>query len=248
MFKEETYYSWPKDVDWAAAISNIHAKLKEEFKLEQASYGFRKWDHSFSINKGPTEHYTCDSHDEFKEVISSVKHFTSFMWHNIYKPISKPPKKFQNMISFGAVDDLTDERFGVGIDFSKSSIEIAAHAKNNLGYIERVLDIVRKEISLESPSRIDDDPYRRKMCEPNIFIARHFDDKGNSYYSDISNFLSLVGFNVLQGEEYTSDSIPPKSCKRFSQCENQYFPLPRLAKSDNRYPFFSNCGSAIVLL
>lgn len=114
------------------------------------------------------------------------------------------------MISFGAVDDLTDERFGVGIDFSKSSIEIAAHAKNNLGYIERVLDIVRKEISLESPSRIDDDPYRRKMCEPNIFIARHFDDKGNSYYSDISNFLSLVGFNVLQGEEYTSDSIPYK--------------------------------------
>ncbi|QII13635.1 hypothetical protein KsCSTR_42560 [Candidatus Kuenenia stuttgartiensis] len=42
--------------------------------------------------------------------------------------------------------------------------------------------------------------------------------------------------------------LTPKSCKRFSQCENQYFPLPRLAKSDNRYPFFSNCGSAIVLL
>ncbi|QII11529.1 hypothetical protein KsCSTR_21500 [Candidatus Kuenenia stuttgartiensis] len=56
----------------------------------------------------------------------------------------------------------------------------------------------------------------------------------------------MLSSGLTPGE--ISEIIQPKSCKRFSQCENQYFPLPRLAKSDNRYPFFSNCGSAIVLL
>ncbi len=102
---------------------------------------------------------------------------------------------------------------------SKSGITVSVHAQNNLGFIERVHDVVRNELHLERPKRIDDDSYRRKMLNATVFIARHFDNKGDEYYSTISHFLSLLGFDVLQGEEYRSDSIPEKVKHKIDQQE-----------------------------
>jgi hypothetical protein len=191
----------------------------DEYKLIQAEYGSRQWDHSFHIRKNETEKYTCDNHNEFITTISSLPYYSTFGWHNIYK--RAPQEIIEKVGSFFSKPLKTikesEERFGVGVDFYKSEIEVGVHAQNNLGFIERVHDVVRNELHLERPKRIDDDSYRRKMLNATVFIARHFDDKGDKYYSTISNFLSLLGFDVLQGEEYISDSIPEKVKHKIDQ-------------------------------
>jgi hypothetical protein len=222
MFKTEIYYTHKKMINFSDSIKNIHEKIIEEFNFQQADYGHRKWDLSFGVHKSNDESYTCDFHQELINVLANVPYYESFHWHNIYEP--KPKEKVIKIDGWlssksKTIFEKSDERFGVGIDYSKQNIKVGVHSLDNLSFIERTHLIIKDELGLERPQRLEGDDYRRKMLDPKIFFARHFDKKGNEYYSTISNFLSLLGFEVTQGEEYESTGIPDKVKHRIDQNE-----------------------------
>lgn len=212
MFKTETYYSHKKGINFVESIKKIHEKIMNEFNLQPSEYGNRKWDNSFGVTINNNERYHCDTHEELMDVLANVPYFESFRWHKVYeeKPLALKSKVFGLFSSKTVIKgEGSNLRFGIGVDYSKHGIEVGAHAEN-LSFIERSHSIVRDELGLVRPERLEKDDYRRKMLDPKIFIARHFDNKGNDYYSTIYNFLSNLGFHVSQGEEYQSTGIPDK--------------------------------------
>ena len=206
MFKTVTYQRWPRSLPFAEKIRKVDETLRKEFGLRRASGGYRRWDNTFSLRKTPTEHFTCDSHKEFMAVITTVPYFESFAWHSTYLRV----------FSFGP---LSPTRFGVGVDFTRSQVEISVHAENDLGFIERAHELVRTMMDLSNPDRIDNEGYRRKMLDASVFVARHFDPTADEYYLRMSTFLELLAFDVKQGEDYTSEAIPEKVKRRLEQQE-----------------------------
>jgi hypothetical protein len=190
-----------------------------EFNLQPCKYGYRRWDNSYGVTKNNDERYHCDTHDEFIDVLTNVPYFETFSWHKVYeeKPVELKTKIFGLFSSKTVIKKETSYlRFGIGIDYTKHEIEVGAHAEN-LSFIERSHSIVRDELGLARPERIEKDDYRRKMLDPKIFIARHFDQKGNDYYSSLYNFFLNLGFQVAQGEDYQSTDIPDKIKHRIDQ-------------------------------
>jgi hypothetical protein len=206
MFKTVTYQKWPRTLPFAEKIQQVDETLRKEFGLRRVSSGFRQWDNSFSLRKTPTENYICDSHKEFIAVITTVPYFESFTWHSTYTRV----------FSLGP---LSFTRFGVGVDFTRSHVEITVHASNDLGFIERAHELVRTMMDLGNPERIDSEGYRRKMLDASVFVARHFDPTSDEYYRRLSTFLELLGFDVKQGEDYTSGAIPEKVKQRIDRQE-----------------------------
>ena len=207
MFKTINYNQWPKTVDFKNAIGEVFYMVTKEFKLVPALYGFRKWDNSFHIRINENENYTCDSHREFISVFKTISDFDTFSWHIVLAP------------RFNISGILSSKRFGLGIDFSKRQIEVSAHAESDLGFIERTHEIIKKKLELKISEKLEKDSYRRKMLDPKIFISRHFDNLSNNVYYTLSSFLMLLGFDVIQGEEYTSDLIPDKVAHKIEQQE-----------------------------
>lgn len=205
MFKTVTYQKWPKALSFGKKIQHIDQTLRKEFRLRRVSDGFRQWDNSFHLTKTLTERYTCDNHEEFISVINSVPYYESFIWHSTYV----------RRLCFAL---LSFKRFGVGVDFNRRQVEVSVHA-NDLGFIERVHELVRTIMDLGNPEHIDKDRYRQKMLDASVFVARHFDQTADEYYRRISNFLGLLDFDVKQGEEYTSEDIPAKVKRRIDQQE-----------------------------
>lgn len=206
MFKTVKYQKWPKSLPFAEKIQHVDETLRKEFRLRRVSMGLRQWDNSFRLRKTPTEDYTCDSHKEFIAVIMSVPYFESFSWHSTYAPVL-------------GLYPLSPTRFGVGVDFTRREVEVAVHASNDLGFIERAHELVRTVMDLGNPERIDKEGYRQKMLDASVFVARHFDPTADGYYRRLSSFLELLDFDVKQGEEYTSEAIPEKVKRRIYQQE-----------------------------
>lgn len=204
MFKTENYHVRPKEIDFAETIEAVHEWLCEEFRLAQASSRGRQWDLSYGVVISPTERFVCDSHKELIAVLSAKRTWEAFHWHNTYRPR-------------GWFKALKQQRRGVGIDVSARAVEVAVHADDDLGFIERVHGHMRDAFGLIRIERTDADPYRRKMVDPSVFVARHFDLSGERQYLQLYNFLSLLGFQVMQGEEYASTDIPEKVKHRIDQ-------------------------------
>lgn len=58
------------------------------------------------------------------------------------------------------------------------------------------------------------DARRAIYPQPTVFVGRHFDSSGDESFSGLSKFLRMLGFDVRQGEEYRSESIPKKVAAR----------------------------------
>jgi nucleoside 2-deoxyribosyltransferase len=52
---------------------------------------------------------------------------------------------------------------------------------------------------------------------PTVFIGRHFDTDSELKFNKLSEFLTQLGFNVKQGEEYSSRDVPGKVKGRIEQ-------------------------------
>lgn len=198
MFKSVVYNQWPKSLEFKKVLEEIYTIVKTENKLVPAYYGFREWDKIFHIRINDNEDYTCDSKKEFTSVLESITYFEYFKWHILFAP----------RFSFSGL--LSNKRYGLGIDYSERKIDVSVHAHDNFGFIEKTHDLIKKKLELKISEKLERDNYRRKMLDPKIFISRHFDNQTNNLYYSISTFLTLLGFNVVQGEEYTSDLIPDK--------------------------------------
>jgi hypothetical protein len=182
---------WPKDLDFLAKIKAFTSQIKKEYRLINASTGDRKWDNTFTVYIDSVEHYVCDTEDEFFQVLDKHPKYASFSFHRCLRKV------------------FSGARYGVGIDFTGSVVEIHAHS-HELAFIDRVFAIVETECELEKGLKADPDKYRKKMLEPSIFVSRHFDSEGDAYFRRLERPLNLLGFSVLQGEDYAAAPIPQK--------------------------------------
>ncbi|MCX6237580.1 MAG: hypothetical protein NTY07_08505 [Bacteroidia bacterium] len=203
MFKTTVFTIWPDNLDFFEKIKRLSESIKSEFKLKTATYGDREWDNKFSLWIDQNEHYVCDSENEFLEILNKRKKFQSFRWHLCLKP--------RGLFK-------SDFICGIGIDFDNRKFEVSSHS-DNLSFVDRAIQIVKEEFVLSKPEFIDNDGYRRKMLSPKIFISRHFDEYTYRLYYRFESFLQLLGFDVKQGEEYTSSSIPDKVKHRIDEQE-----------------------------
>ena len=58
-----------------------------------------------------------------------------------------------------------------------------------------------------------------KTRAPAIFVARHFDEEGDSAFRPLSEYLTLLGYVVLQGGERTSSMIPYRIQNRIAEAD-----------------------------
>jgi hypothetical protein len=191
MFKTSKYKIWPNETNFGEVIKSTVSKIITEYNFIIAEYGYRKWDNLFHVTICDSENYTCDSDKEFYSVLESNKSFERFTFHICFK------KRFR------------DQRFGVGIDFDGRNIEIGVHA-DRIDFVDHVTSLIERELSLQKGFSADKDKYRYKMLDPKIFISRHFDKTGDDYYNRIEPLLTKLGFDVLQGEDYSAAAIPEK--------------------------------------
>lgn len=201
MFKTIVFTVWPDNLDFPKSLEAISRSIMSEFNLKVAHDGYRKWDNSFNIYIDGNEHYVCDNENELLEILNKRKTFRSLTWHLCLKP--------KRMLK-------SDYRYGIGIDFNNRTFEVSSHS-DNLSFVDRSIQIVKELLNLSKPEFIDNDGYRRKMLNPKIFISRHFDEYSTRIYYRFSSFFQLIGFDIKQGEEYTSSSIPDKVKHRIDE-------------------------------
>jgi len=200
MLKRIKYDLWPKDFNFALGIEEVVKTIKTEFNIIPTRFGFRNADSTFNIYIDNNQSVRFESLKKFLRYFKTLREFESFSC-NI---------AFTKLISFGLVVE------GIWIEYSKSNIEVTCHAGDTY-FVERAIEIVQGILKLSIVARYDSDEYRWKYLDPTIFISRHFDALADKYYSEISSFLSLLGFSVNQGEEYTASLIPEKVKHRMDQ-------------------------------
>ena len=72
------------------------------------------------------------------------------------------------------------------------------------------LEEARTRFNLRNPNPPLPDPERRKDVHATVFLGRHFDEQAKRAADKVGRFLSLIGFDVVDGEEYNAQPIPEK--------------------------------------
>jgi hypothetical protein len=193
MLKVIKYSLWPKKTVFSDGIEKIVDTIRKEFRLSVTSFKARDGDSVFIIQIDDNEHVRFEKYTKFISYFRTVSQFVSFDCN----------------ISFHKKLTMDFDIKGIWIQYRSDGIQITCHSED-ARFVDRSHEIAKGILNLERVIRYDPDQYRWKYLDPKIFISRHFDSIGNKYYSDIEPFLSLLGFDVNQGEEYTSGSIPDK--------------------------------------
>lgn len=98
-------------------------------------------------------------------------------------------------------------RTGISFDQQKVQVDVASQ---DVDLVEATHRFIKDTFNLRNPEVPIAPDNRPKHLQPTVFIAHHFDAVGGEYFKKVSSFLELLGFNVKQGEEYTSQAIPDK--------------------------------------
>lgn len=137
------------------------------------------------------ESASTGSFDEFLAAIKKNPRFTDFNIEIIYRT-EKREKTIKFQISFGR------GAIGVAIESSDDDLGIVAHS------------FICEEFGLSNPSFPEADHDRAKYLQATIFLGRHFDEQSQEPSQRLERFLSLIGFRVVEGDEYRAEPIPDK--------------------------------------
>src|ERR1035441_2551897 len=149
------------------------------------------FDNSFEIRISEAETVRCESFPEFIDVLRRIHVFNSFQCNPYFCDEKGKPYL----------------RTGVSFDQRIVTIDIAS---DNGDMVDAGHRFLKETFNLRNPEIPPSPDDRPKHLHPTVFVGRHFDHIGQQYYSALSTFLELLGFEVKQGEEYTSTSIPEK--------------------------------------
>jgi hypothetical protein len=189
MWRTIKYSIWPREIRFEDGLLAI-VEFAKKRNLAPSS-GKVLFDNIFQITITELERVKCDNLDEFIEVMRRTPLFNSFECNPFFK-INKQDKFLRT-----------------GISFDHHRVEVAA-ASSDVDLVEATHRFIRETFNLRNPEIPSSPDDRPKYLHPTVFIGRHFDDFGDDYYSKLSSFLDLLGFEVKQGEEYTSQAIPEK--------------------------------------
>lgn len=186
MLRTMKYNIWPRNIrfeDGLLAVVDFAAKrlLKPSEDIKDI----------FSITINDFEYVNCDGIEELVGILRKTPVYSRFTCRNSFR--GKRPEQF----------------LYTGVTFNNREVEVDVSSKD-VDLVEATHRFIKDTFNLRNPEFPTSPDDRAKYLHPTIFIGRHFDDVGNEYYKKLSSFLELLGFNVTQGEEYTSQSIPEK--------------------------------------
>jgi hypothetical protein len=189
MWRTINYYIWPRDMRFEGGLlALVDFAAKRKLK---PSHGEIVFDNYFRINIDEFESVKCDGIEELVEVLRKTPVFERFECSPFFR--GKRPEHFLR----------------TGVSFDNRSVRVDV-ASQDVDLIEATHRFLKDTFNLRNPEIPTSPDDRPKYLHPTVFIGRHFDEVGNQYYATLSSFLQLLGFDVKQGEEYTSQAIPEK--------------------------------------
>ncbi|HEY3930999.1 MAG TPA: hypothetical protein VGM58_01370 [Verrucomicrobiae bacterium] len=186
MKREHTYYIWPKNLDFSDKLALIQ-KFAAERKMIVHKEDYR----SFRVKFNRYESASTSSVDEFLRIIKKNPHFENFSFEAMYRT-----KKRDKGIQFHIT--LQSGCIYVAITTSDDDLGVVAHS------------FVRNEFGLNNPNLSEADHDRAKYLQATIFLGRHFDEQSQEPSQILNRFLSLIGFRIIEGDEYRAEPIPDK--------------------------------------
>jgi hypothetical protein len=184
-----SYHIWPRELAVEEVL--LWARAFSEKR------GFTHANHSFfQLSISEFEDYNCSSVEEICEVLRANRNFIHLSAdQDFVQPDNKERRlKFEVTVGSGTVN--------LAVGANELDVISAAHEEGKVKF------------SLRNPNRPPVDRERAKWLQATIFLGRHFDEETASVSRKLSNFLSLIGFQVVEGEEYNSQPIPEKVKQR----------------------------------
>jgi hypothetical protein len=186
MKKTITYHIWPRDIDFGEKFGSLMEYMDSKgFKIEEGNTRITR----FLITENKYNHYKIDFIEEFLELINKLDYIQGF-----------------NIILRFIKNDYTQD-INLFFDYNEFSIDVSVGTENN-DFLETVHNFIKENFNLDNPYLNSDDQKRAFYPNPTIFIGRHFDENASLKYRKLSDFLTLIGFNIKEGEDYSSSSIP----------------------------------------
>jgi len=193
----EKYRIWPRDLPWSTKFAAV------ETLIHSRGYSTMESRSVFLISESVFRSHRADSFHEFVELLRLHPYFESFNTSMFFKENDTPG---------------SEPTLRIEIEYEGSQIIVLVDSANQdvaAGIIRRIAD----ELCLSNPPPPPREAHRARYLQPTIFVGRHFDEESDSAYRLLSTYLTLLGFVVLQGEEYSSREIPEKVRSRIDRQE-----------------------------
>lgn len=191
MWKRIKYHIWPRSVRFEEKLA-----LLNDFTSKRAlkpAAGKIVFDDTYTLRLDQFQDLRCDSMAELLAVMKRTPTFDSFTCNAFFEnPVDK--RYLRLGVSYAVV-------------FSYIEVDVAS---NDIDLVESAHAFIKENFGLKNPEVSSYDVGRAKYLQPTIFIGRHFDAMSKEYFSSLSTFLSLLGFDIKEGEPYASESIPEK--------------------------------------
>lgn len=187
------YSIWNRRFSWADGFVFIRTIVQRR--------GFdQKGDLIYGIIRvNPSKTLEVTSLDELIQVLSKLASFDSFMSQTKFVHATK-----QKGGSLGSTL--------LHIDLNVSADVAVAIGSNDYDIVEGIHNEIKEHFRLSNPQLPT--PERPLYLQPTVFVGRHFDKVGDEAFRALEPFLTLLGLDVKQGAEYSSQDIPEKVIDR----------------------------------
>lgn len=183
MKRINTYYIWPRDLDFSFKLPTLieftHLRGYTESDFESHRVIFDRCE-------------TVATRD-FNELVSLIRKRPRFQSLSIKLDLlNENQKKISFELRFSEL------RFEIEIDAEDDDVVVAMH------------NSIRDEFGLRNPTVPINESGRPKHLHATVFIGRHFDERGNEVGSLVRRFVYLLRFDVSEADEYRAMQIPEK--------------------------------------
>lgn len=179
------YHIWPRDLAFDELLLSLSAFAhKRGLNITESSF--------FMVSIDTFEDYDCGSLEEIAEVLKRVRTFRRLHARQRYLH----PEQKGRLINFEVVANGEAILLSVGSD--------------DPDLRDGALEEARARFNLRNPNPPPPDPERRKAVHATVFLGRHFDEQAKRAADKVDRFLKLIGFDVVDGEEYNAQPIPEK--------------------------------------
>jgi hypothetical protein len=179
------YHIWPRDLAFDELLLSLRA-FAHKRGLKNADSSF------FQLSIDAFEDYDRGSLEDIAEVLQRVRTFRRLHARHRYLH----PEHKGRVVEFELRADV-------------EAIELSVRS-DDPDLRDAALEEARARFNLRNPSPPPPDPQRPKNLHATVFLGRHFDEEAKRAADKIDRFLKLIGFEVLDGEEYNAQPIPEK--------------------------------------
>jgi hypothetical protein len=187
-----TYHIWSRSTPWADRFDALQKLvLQRGFTPEGDS-------HLLTLTESRFKSDRVDSLAEFISLLRRCPAFESFSALMTFAPVQE--------------EDAASLSIHMVLGYGSLSIEVD-HPTPDI--VQVIHSEIRETLGLRNPTIKP--PERPLYLQPTVFVGRHFDAESDAAFTTLSEFLTLLGIEVLQGLEYSSRAIPDKVKERIDR-------------------------------